>query len=220
MQIDMPYFSANLVACTSGVELAVALRSVVAEAELTKNAFFSRQRSEATSRFYNILANCVESFSMPDSLTLPQQHGPVLPQPHLTGDAFPQPTTSIMSHPPVAGIHPRLGPAYPRQPGIFIPHHPGGVVYYHPGGEFPLQPVNVGNGPRLPPIISPVARPTPRPRQGVPSRMPPPPLPGRIGTARGKSVEEARKVRDYGFPPLPGSRPGTNALVTKRKLGE
>lgn len=27
---------------------------------------------------------------------------------------------------------------------------------------------------------------------------------------RGKSVEEVRKIREYGFPPLPGSRPGLN----------
>lgn len=209
---------ADFVIWTLGKELAVALRSAVAEVQTMKNVLISREQSQATSRFYTVLANCAQIFSRPGRSVFPQLNRAFLP--HHTGAGFPQPADPTVSHPPGAGFPPNPGPAYPKQPGIFIPHHPGGVIYYHSGGKLPLQPVNVTNGPRLPPIVSPAALPSPQPRPSLPSSMPPPPLPGRIGTARGKTVEEAKKVRDYGFPPLPGSRPGMNALAPKRKLGE
>ena len=95
-----------------------------------------------------------------------------------------------------------------NQRGFLIPHYPG----FHG----PLMP-NAGMAFTAPGLVMPQP-------PFIPSSMPPPPLPSRVGTARGKTAEEAKKVRDYGFPPLPSSRPGmrtgTNMSPAERKLEE
>ena len=58
---------ANLVIWTSGKELAAALQSTVSLVQPKMNVIVSREQSQATSRFYTVLANCAQIFSIEPS---------------------------------------------------------------------------------------------------------------------------------------------------------
>ena len=186
---------------------------------VTKNTIISREQSQATARLYAHLASRAQGSS--------RLAGSIPPR--LPGGAFIHHPGNVVSQHP-GGAFPHAGSLLPHHPGTVLiphpggvfssPHYPGGIFVPHPSGFFPPDLGMQGNGPRTNHKVSSNPGPSPQARPFVPSSMPPPPVPTRIGTARGKTAEEAKKVRDYGFPPLPGSRPGINLLGMKRKLGE
>lgn len=200
------------------------------QAGVIKNCIIPKDQSLATSKLYATLARCAQGSSRP-GISLNPYHSNVLSSnidAHAPGP-FPMPV--VPSHPggfgesflPSYGSNINGGPPHPflggfhgnfiphvigNQRGFLVPHYPG--VYGHVMATGELAPTAPG------PVV--------QQRPFVPSSEPPPPLPYRVGTARGKTAEEAKKVRDYGFPPLPSSRPGLRADTrlpsAKRKLDE
>lgn len=210
---------------------------------VNKNVVIPKGQSQAISRLYNLLANRAKALP---ALGVPfppfpygspvQGPGSARPQ-YPVGPAFHGPGKMIDDLPPGSGFFDPHGRFRPFPPGPYIahpngvfssPHYPGGYIVPqsigfpppHPGPHGHRVLPAHGSGSRLDPIVLPDPAPRPQAKPFVPSNMPPPPLPTRITTARGKTAEEARKVRTYGFPPLPGSRPGENASSMKRKAGE
>jgi len=215
----------------AGTAQGVALRSVISDIGIVKNTIIPHEQSAATALLYKLLSIRAQGssrlaagiFATAPGGAFGQYQGNVVPQHH--GGAFPH----LLKHP--GGVHHYHGSIIPppidlipHPGGVFTsPRYPGGYFVPHNSGFFPPPPPppgTLGDGSRSNPIILPNPVPHPQARHFVPSSMLPPPIPLRIGTARGRTVEEAKKVRDYGFPPLPGSRPGGNPLETKRKLGE
>jgi len=213
-----------------GTAQGVALRSVISDIGIVKNTIIPQEQSAATALLYKLLSIRAQGssrlaagiFATAPGGAFGQYQGNVVPQ-H-PGGAFPH----VLQHP--GGVHHHHGSIVPppldlipHPGGVFTsPRYPGGYFVPHNSGFFPPPPPppgTLGDGSRGNPIILPNPVPHPQARQFVPSSMPPPPIPPRIGTARGRTVEEAKKVRDYGFPPLPGSRPGVNLQGTKRRLG-
>ena len=200
------------------------LNSLMDQAGVIKNSIIPKDQSLATSRFYGALANRARGPSRPGVSLIPFHTNIVA---HVPSHPFPGPPGPQLSngfgdnyfsshgininggipHNFYGNTH---GPPIPymvgNQRGFLVPHHPGLYNHLPPNGEVVIH------GP------APVAQQSPF----VPSSMPPPPIPSRVGTARGKTAEEARKVRDYGFPPLPSSRPGMqlahNISPAKRKF--
>lgn len=215
----------------AGTAQGVALRSVISDIGIVKNTIIPQEQSAATALLYKLLSIRAQGssrlaagiFATAPGGTFGQYQGSVVPQ-H-PGGAFPH----IPQH--LSGVHHFHGSMIPppidlipHPGGVFTsPRYPGGYFVPHNSGFFPPPPPppgTLGDGSRSNPIILSNSVPHSQARHFVPSSMPPPPIPLRIGTARGRTVEEAKKVRDYGFPPLPGSRPGGNPLGTKRTLGE
>ena len=209
--------TANQLSDIAGTAQAAALRSAIHDAGLaTKNHYVSRELGIAIGRLYTLLADRSKLLTFRGRTLPPLPIGPPIRPP---GNIVPQ--------------HP--GHAFPNYPGSGFPYNRGQLFYEHPGGVFtsPLYPGgyfvpqssnfrpsqssppdNVAYSTRVPQLPPMPIRQAP---PFVPSSMPPPPVPTRIGTARGKTAEEAKKVRDFGFPPLPGSRPGESTLGMKRK---
>lgn len=209
----------------------VALRSVISEIGIVKNTIIPQEQSAATALLYKLLSIRAQGssrlaagiFATAPGGTFGHHQGSVVPQ-H-PGGALPH----IPKH--LSGVHHFHGSMIPppidlipHPGGVFTsPRYPGGYFVPHNSGFFPPPPPppgTLGDGSRSNPIILSNPVPDPQARHFVPSSMPPPPIPLRIGTARGRTVEEAKKVRDYGFPPLPGSRPGGDPLGAKRTVRE
>ena len=206
------------------------LRSIMGQAGVIKNCIITKDQGLATSKLYATLARCAQSSSRPGISLIPYHssvinsnivaHAPgPIPMPVVPGHSsgfgenFLPPYGSnfngALLHPFLGGLHGNFIPhMIGNQRGYLVPHNPGFYGHVMTTGE--LAPTAPG----------PVVQQTPF----VPSSIPPPPLPSRVGTARGKTAEEAKKVRDYGFPPLPSSRPGlragTSLSSAKRKLEE
>ena len=219
---------ANQVDSDLGVKQAANLRSIMGQAGVVKNCIIPKDQSLATSKLYATLARCAQPSSRP-SISLIPYHSSVLNS-NIGAQApgpFPMPVVPShpggfgegilpsygsninggLPHPFLGGLHGNFIPhTIGNQRGFLVPHHPGLYGHVMAAGELaPTAPGPVVHQPYF-----------------VPSNAPPPPLPFRVGTARGKTAEEAKKVRDYGFPPLPSSRPGlpvgTSLSSTKRKL--
>ena len=196
-----------------GTEEAIRLQGIIDQGSLIKNLIIPKDQSQATSRFYATLASRAQGFSRPGgqihcsrsnnigSVSMPQAYD------DFQGSGpFGRPTASN------AAIKPLSVDSF----GSRIPSQ----VQVNSGGGFSTNVLDVQQGVLIPQrfnshsglmTIAPSPIPVVQPFPFVPSSMPPPPLPSRIGTARGKTIEEAKKVRDYGFPPLPSSRPGRRA---------
>ena len=196
-----------------GTEEAIKLQDIIDQGSLVKNLIIPKDQSHATSRFYATLASHAQGSSRPggqihpsrsngiSSISIPQAYDEV----HGFGP-FDHPTTFKAAINPLnvdgfgrhlSHVHANLSGdlnahMLSSQQNILIPHR-----FNNYSGLMPTDGIGA-------PSPTPVVQQFPF----VPSSMPPPPLPSRIGTARGKTVEEAKKVRDYGFPPLPSSRPG------------
>ena len=215
----------------SGLEMEQAsnLQSIMEQAGVMKNIIIPKDQGLATSRLYATLVNCAQGSSRLGGILLPHHasnlgpgfiaHAPG-PFPTATrahyangfGESFPPYGSSVnggIRHPFhgdfTGGFIPHV---IGNQRGFLVPYHSSFYSHLVPNGD---NPINVPG-----PVV--------QQRPFIPSSMPPPPLPSRIGTARGKTAEEAKKVRDYGFPPLPSSRPGIRAGATgslaKRKLDD
>lgn len=199
------------------------LKSIIDQGNIVKNLIIPRKQGQATSRFYATLASRAQGSSRPGGGVLLSQgcdiHSIETPQfysqtPGLItldcsptfGEAFTFPNHSnASSHLPK--------PIQASQSATFVPHtmanNQQGILVPHRLNRYGrLVPVNN--------IVPPSPQTVDPQRPFLPSSTPPPPIPSRVGTARGKTIEEATKVRDYGFPPLPSSKPGkradTNAL--------
>ena len=194
------------------------LQSIIDQGTIVKNLIIPRSQGQATSRFYATLASRAQGSSRPgggallsqgygiNSINTPefysQTPGPITLDCSPTfSEAFPFPNHSnANSHMPK--------PIQAFQSRTFVPD----TMAVNQQGN--LVPHRLNRYGRLVPINN-TALPKPQPlnpqRPFLPSNTPPPPIPSRVGTARGKTVEEAKKVRDYGFPPLPSSRPGKRA---------
>ena len=196
-----------------GTAQAAALRSAIEDIRLAKNHIIPREQSLAIARLYGHLASRSQGASIFAGRTLPPL--PVGPFVHRPGSITPQHPGGPFLH-PSGSVLPPDAVLIEHPGGVFSsPHYPGGYFVPHPSG---FRPPHGSGHSSIPAILSsPLA--SPQARSFIPSSMPPPPVPTRIGTARGKTAEEAKKVRDYGFPPLPGSRPGGNVYGTKRKSG-
>lgn len=197
-----------------GTQQAINLQSAIDQGSLVKNLIIPKDQSQVTSRFYTTLASRAQGSSRPSGCLHPQQGldvGPLftsqgpnrllgptpLSRPAALGEPFPPPQVGTAGNCIPNPIHDNLsGNSVPSA----ISNQPGSVVTHRINRYGRLVPTG-GVVPTIP---------TPEARYGpfVPSNMPPPPVPSRVGIARGKTVEEAKKVRDYGFPPLPSSRPG------------
>lgn len=191
------------------------LQSIIDQGTIVKNLIVPRAQGQATSRFYATLASRAQGSSRPggdvllsqgrgiNSINAPQFYsqtpGPAtLDCSPTSSEAFTFPNHSnANSHVPKA--------IQPLERGTFVPD----TMAIDQQGN--LVPHRLNRYGRLVPINN-TALPNPQPvnpqRPFLPSNTPPPPIPSRVGTARGKTFEEAKKVRDYGFPPLPSSRPG------------
>ena len=191
------------------------MQNNIDQAGIIKNSIISRDQSHATSRLYAILASRAQGSSRRDGGVIPGrpsgnaptfphapnliQTAPLCHQPSIIHGSFPPPELDNFGRGYSQQVDSNLSQlnreCIPHfigdQRGIVVPHQPGVYVQQEP--KHALVPVE----PR-----SDIQRPF------VPSSISPPPIPWRVGTARGKTVEEAKKVRDYGFPPLPSSRPG------------
>ena len=221
---------ANQVDLGLGVKQAANLRSIMSQAGVIKNCIIPKDQSLATSKLYATLARCAQGSSQPGIGLMPYHSSvlnsnvdayapgpvpmPVVPS-HIGGfgESFlPSYRSNIngpLPHPFFGGLHGNFIPhMIGNQRGFLVPHHPG--LYAHVMAPGELMATMPGPVVQQPPF--------------VPSPVLPPPLPSRVGTARGKTAEEAKKVRDYGFPPLPSSRPGLPACASrssaKRKLEE
>lgn len=193
------------------------LQGIIDQGTLIKNVIIPKDQSQATSRFYATLASRAQGSSRPAGQIHPSRSNDIgsisIPQ------TYDKVQESYSSGRPTT-FNAAINPLYVNSFGSHIPSQ----VHVNLSGGFNNHVLNIQQGVLVPHYFNSynglmptdhTAAPSPTPVVPqfpfVPSSMPPPPLPSRIGTARGKTIEEAKKVRDYGFPPLPSSRPGRRA---------
>ena len=197
-----------------GTEEAIKLQGIIDQGSLVKNLIIPKDQSQATSRFYATLASRAQGSSRPCGQIHPSRSNGI------GSISIPQAYNQVQGSDPFgrpAAFNAAIKPLYVDSFGSHIP----GQVHINLSGGFNTHILDSQQGVLIRPSFNSYSglmptdhtaatSPTPVVQQFpfVPSSMPPPPLPLRIGTARGKTIEEAKKVRDYGFPPLPSSRPG------------
>ena len=197
-----------------GTEEAIKLQGIIDQGSLVKNIVIPKDQSQATSRFYATLASHAQGSSRPGGQMHPSRSNDI------GSISIPQAYDGVHGSGPFGrppAFNPAIQPLYVDTFGRHIPSQAhanlsGGfnthILDSQQGVLIPRRSNSYGG--LLPTDHTVAPSPTPVVQQSpfVPSSMPPPPLPSRIGTARGKTIEEAKKIRDYGFPPLPSSRPG------------
>lgn len=204
---DLSYFGLDM-------KQAANVRSLMDQAGIMKNIIIPKDQALVTSRLYATLSSRAQSSFRPGRTLLPYLASnsgsdvvtqvsapfPTANFPHkssASGEGFSTSYGGNMNGGIPYHFHGNFGGGFiphmvGNQRGFLVPHYAGFHGQLMLNGEMAIT----APGPVMPhpPFI--------------PSSMPPPPLPSRVGTARGKTTEEAKKIRDYGFPPLPSSRPG------------
>lgn len=196
------------------------LQSIIDQGTIVKNLIVPRNQGQATSRFYATLASRAQGSSRPGGdVLLSQSCGINTPQFYsqtpgpINLDCSPT-FSEAFTFPNHSNANSHVRKAIQAlESGTFVPdtmaiNQQGNLVPHRLNRYGRLVPINNTALPNPQPVNPQPVNPQ---RPFLPSNTPPPPIPSRVGTARGKTVEEAKKVRDYGFPPLPSSRPGKRA---------